>query len=259
MLQYWINKDGEQTGPFSYDELKQQPIDADTWVWCSGMDDWKKIVDVPELSALAQQPAAAEPEAQPTESAEPAAAEPESAEAQPAEPAPAAEAQPAEPDSAEPEPEQQPEAEWQEPESEPAAEPEEPTPPAYTEPAAQYAQEPQEAQACPPGFQPQYQQPAYQYQQPAYQQPQHQQQPVQQPAEQECPPTNLVWAIISTVLCCAPLGIVAIVLAANVKPKWRIGDYAKARKYSDWSAWLCIAAITLGVLFMPFSMLSLLG
>lgn len=213
MLQYWTNKDGEQSGPFSYDELKQQPLDSDTWVWCSGMDDWKKIVDVPELAALAQQSAA-----EPQEPAEP---EPEVTEVQ----------QPAEPEAAqEPEEEQVPEQAEQPVETA--------TPPAYEEPMPQYEQ------------QPAYEQPQSQY----VQQPQYATQPMP-----ECPPTNLVWAIISTVLCCVPLGIVAIVLAANVKSKYEQGDYARAKKYSDWSAWCCIAAITLGVIGIPVSLLTALA
>ena len=35
-----------------------------------------------------------------------------------------------------------------------------------------------------------------------------------------CPDSNLVWAILCTVLCCLPLGIVAIVKAASVEKLW---------------------------------------
>jgi hypothetical protein len=31
-----------------------------------------------------------------------------------------------------------------------------------------------------------------------------------------CPDTNLVWAILCTVLCCLPLGIVSIIKATSV-------------------------------------------
>ncbi|MGC4005821.1 MAG: CD225/dispanin family protein [Pirellulales bacterium] len=47
------------------------------------------------------------------------------------------------------------------------------------------------------------------------------------------PPNYLVHAIISTVLCCWPLGIVAIVFAAQVDSKWYAGDQFGARHASN--------------------------
>ena len=38
------------------------------------------------------------------------------------------------------------------------------------------------------------------------------------------PPNYLVWAILSTVLCCLPLGVASIVYAAQVNSKWYAGD-----------------------------------
>ena len=69
----------------------------------------------------------------------------------------------------------------------------------------------------------------------------------------ECPPTNLVWAIIATVLCCTPAGIVGIVFAYLTKKRYNEGDYAKAQKMSDWGAWSIIFAIILGLMSMPLS------
>lgn len=83
-----------------------------------------------------------------------------------------------------------------------------------------------------------------------------QMQPMQAPAP-ECPPTNLVAAIVCAVLCCTPLAVVAIVLAVMTKNKYRAGEYEKAKKYSEWGAWLCILSIVSTFLFMPFSMLVL--
>ena len=83
-----------------------------------------------------------------------------------------------------------------------------------------------------------------------------QMQPMQAPAP-ECPPTNLVAAIVCAVLCCTPLAVVAIVLAVMTKNKYRAGEYEKAQKYSEWGAWLCILSIVSTFLFMPFSMLVL--
>ncbi len=42
------------------------------------------------------------------------------------------------------------------------------------------------------------------------------------------PDNYLVWAILSTLFCCVPLGIVAIVFAAQVDSKYATGDYAGA-------------------------------
>ena len=72
-----------------------------------------------------------------------------------------------------------------------------------------------------------------------------------QPSE-PCPPTNLVWAIISTVLCCIPAGIVAIVYATKVTKKYNAGDIEGAKRASEVGAWWCIAAIILGIICQPF-------
>lgn len=74
-----------------------------------------------------------------------------------------------------------------------------------------------------------------------------------QPASTEpCPPTNLVWAIISTVLCCIPTGIVAIIYALKVSNKYREGDIEGAKRASEVGAWWCIATIILGIIVQPF-------
>ena len=79
-----------------------------------------------------------------------------------------------------------------------------------------------------------------------------------EPAQTEpCPPTNLVWAIISTVLCCLPVGIVAIIYALKVTNKYREGDIEGAKRASETGAWWCIASIVLGIIFCQ-PMLSML-
>lgn len=75
-------------------------------------------------------------------------------------------------------------------------------------------------------------------------------QPVQ-PQPEPCPPTNLVWAIITTVLCCIPPGIVAIFYALKVSNKYREDDIEGAKRASETGAWWCIAAIILGIISMP--------
>ena len=85
------------------------------------------------------------------------------------------------------------------------------------------------------------------YQQPPYQQQPYQQQPYYQPnyaQGQPMKPDNyLVWAILSTIFCCLPLGIVSIVYAAKVDNLYNAGDFAgaldassKAKNYALWSA-----------------------
>lgn len=82
----------------------------------------------------------------------------------------------------------------------------------------------------------------------------------QQPAQSEpCPPTNLVWAIISTVLCCIPTGIVAIIYALKVTNKYREGDIEGAKRASEVGAWWCIATIILGIVCQPFMSLLTMG
>ena len=83
-------------------------------------------------------------------------------------------------------------------------------------------------------------------------------QPVNTQPEQTtepCPPTNLVWAIITTLLCCLPAGIVAIIYALKVTNKYREGDIEGAKRASETGAWWCIASIILGILFLPFVIL----
>ncbi len=78
-------------------------------------------------------------------------------------------------------------------------------------------------------------------------------QPVQpaQPVE-FAPDSNLVWAILCTVLCCLPLGVVAIVKAASVDKLWMQGrkEEAKmaakaAKSYSIWGAVISLVIFVL--------------
>ncbi|OQA13390.1 MAG: Interferon-induced transmembrane protein [bacterium ADurb.Bin363] len=56
-------------------------------------------------------------------------------------------------------------------------------------------------------------------------------------------PSHLVEAILSTLFCCMPLGIVAIVFAAQVNSKLQMGDYngaLSASKNAGLFSWLSI-------------------
>lgn len=74
------------------------------------------------------------------------------------------------------------------------------------------------------------------------------------PAGSEPPPSNLVWAILTTVLCCPVPGIVSIVFAAQVNGKWASGDYAGAqessRKARLWAIIAAVAGLVLAVIYV---------
>lgn len=71
----------------------------------------------------------------------------------------------------------------------------------------------------------------------------------------KCPDNYLGWAIAATLLCCMPLGIVAIVYASTVKTRYSRGDYEGAVKASDRAQWWIIFSIVLGLLIAPFQVL----
>ncbi|MBD9535656.1 CD225/dispanin family protein [Stenotrophomonas sp. ATCM1_4] len=75
---------------------------------------------------------------------------------------------------------------------------------------------------------------------------------------------NLVWAILSTLFCCLPLGIVSIIHAAKVNGLLAAGDIAGARDASEkakkWAIYAAIAGIVVTILyFVLFTMLGLGG
>ena len=82
----------------------------------------------------------------------------------------------------------------------------------------------------------------------------------EQHAPQVPPPNYLVWAILTTILCCLPFGIVSIVYAAQVNSKWQAGDYEGAKISSkNAKVWAWVAfAVGLGSLLIWF-LLSALG
>ena len=79
------------------------------------------------------------------------------------------------------------------------------------------------------------------------QQPQYAQAPYQQPSV--CPPTYLAWAIVSTLLCCLPFGIVAIVYASKVSGLWAQGRYDEAQRASNTAKNWVIAAVVCALVY----------
>ena len=67
------------------------------------------------------------------------------------------------------------------------------------------------------------------------------------------PNSNLVWAILTTILCCLPFGIVSIVYASKVDSFWYAGNYQAAqdasKKAGTWAMW---AAIVGGVVIAAY-------
>jgi len=61
------------------------------------------------------------------------------------------------------------------------------------------------------------------------------------------PPNHLVWAVLSTVLFCLPVGVVAIVFASQVNGRYNSGDYAGAQEYSDKARRFALWSTILGV------------
>ena len=69
---------------------------------------------------------------------------------------------------------------------------------------------------------------------------------------------NMVWAILSTLFCCLPLGIVSIVYAAKVDGLIAMGNFAEAQnmanKAKSWAIWAACAWLILIVLYIVFFM-----
>ncbi len=67
-------------------------------------------------------------------------------------------------------------------------------------------------------------------------------------------PNNfLVWAILATIFCCIPFGIVSIVHAAKVDRLWEAGDYVGAEKASRnakiWFWWSFAIGLVFGIIY----------
>lgn len=71
------------------------------------------------------------------------------------------------------------------------------------------------------------------------------------------PDNNLVWAILVTVFCCLPLGIVSIVKSSQVNSLWAQGQFDAARKVADdakkFAIWAAGTGAVLAVLYFVFA------
>jgi hypothetical protein len=68
------------------------------------------------------------------------------------------------------------------------------------------------------------------------------------------PESNMVWAILSTVFCCLPFGIVAIVKASQVESRWYMGDkegaIEAAKAAATWSGIAAVVGLVLAILIV---------
>ena len=88
--------------------------------------------------------------------------------------------------------------------------------------------------------------------QPTYAQPQPE---VRQQPRGPKPSNYLVWAILSTIFCCLPFGIVSIVYAAKVDNLWNAGKYYEAEDASRKAKIWMLVAVIIGVISIGINIL----
>lgn len=49
MKKYYFLRGEQRMGPFTVDELKQQDIDRQTWIWFEGLEKWTRLNEITEL------------------------------------------------------------------------------------------------------------------------------------------------------------------------------------------------------------------
>ncbi len=68
------------------------------------------------------------------------------------------------------------------------------------------------------------------------------------------PSNNLVWAILTTIFCCLPLGVVSIVYALQVDSLWAQGLYEEARRSArnarNWALASAISVFAIMLLYI---------
>ena len=245
-MQYWIIKDGESKGPFTLEELQAMGISQTTKIWCKGMDNWTKAGET-DIADVLFAHVVDESEELSAESAE--APENEERSAESAE-APESEERSAESAEA---------SESEERSAESAEAPEQPrmTPPPYN--PAPYSQPPYMPQQPPmPGYRPQ---PSpQQIYNDGYRRGLEDGKKLDADTDtSKCPPSNMVWAVLATVFCCMPAGIVSIVYASRVSGLYHKGDFVGAKRASDRAAYWALGSAIFHMVTYPItSALSLL-
>ena len=76
------------------------------------------------------------------------------------------------------------------------------------------------------------------------------------PNGQYKPDSGLVWAILTTIFCCLPFGIVSIVYASKVDSMWYMGNFQAAmddaKKAKNWALWAAISGVVVLILYIVF-------
>ncbi|MCM1451965.1 MAG: CD225/dispanin family protein [Clostridium sp.] len=243
-MKVWIHVNGIQEGPFMLEELPLDRMDADTPVWYNGLPDWMPAGQAPEVAQILAQRAASCPN--PVD-------EPQTQE----EACDCAVDAPAQENTM---PNQGQEKNWRQQAAPGQQQPQ--SQPGWQQP--RIPQQPMQGWGPQPGYQqpggpqPGYQQPGWQqpgYQQPGWQQPRPQNwsEPWRAPIGPDgmpmpCPPTYLVWSILLTVLCCNPVGIVAIIYGFSVRSKFYSGDVEGAQRASNATQWWLAISIVTGLI-----------
>lgn len=240
-MKYWIYVDGMQRGPMQLEELINMGIMPDTYIWRKGLEDWSKASDVPEVAGffVKQDVGEVNTSAAPAtnDSEQPAASD---GAAETATQAPAEDARIDEDKKTEGETIDFSDVEAEKPvenNAEPKAATSAPVPP---QPTSQPQPQPQ----------PQWNRTTTTS---SYYNPLPNNAPNHAPIP-PCPPTNLVWAIIVTLMCCLVFGVIAIVFSAKVRSSYYAGDYDKAMKYSEYSEWMCKLGIVFGIVWSTLYM-----
>ena len=219
-MQYWIIKDGESKGPFTLEELQAMGISQTTKIWCKGMDNWTKAGET-DIADVLFAHVVDEREERSAESAE------------------ASESGELSAESAE------------------ASEQPRMTPPPYN--PAPYSQPPYMPQQPPmPGYRPQ---PSpQQIYNDGYRRGLEDGKKLDADTDtSKCPPSNMVWAVLATVFCCMPAGIVSIVYASRVSGLYHKGDFVGAKRASDRAAYWALGSAIFHMVTYPItSALSLL-
>lgn len=68
------------------------------------------------------------------------------------------------------------------------------------------------------------------------------------------PDNYLVWAILTTILCCLPFGVVSIVYSCKVNNLWDAGQeqdaYDAARKAKNWAIASAVSGVVFSILYI---------
>lgn len=72
--------------------------------------------------------------------------------------------------------------------------------------------------------------------------------PQNAPSDRQKPNTFLIWSILTTVLCCLPLGIVAIIFSVKADSEWSAGRYEESLRAAERAKVCCIVSAVLSVI-----------